>query len=62
MGQIALWKPFQFFLLGISHLYISPPPPGGDGTAILPEYIHCYGYYYQVIVHLLDINLLINSH
>jgi hypothetical protein len=19
MGQIALWKPFQFFLLGISH-------------------------------------------
>jgi hypothetical protein len=25
-----------------------PPPPGG--TAILPEYIHYYGYYYQVIV------------
>jgi hypothetical protein len=25
-----------------------PPPPGR--TAILPEYIHYYGYYYQVIV------------
>jgi hypothetical protein len=25
-----------------------PPPPGG--TAILPEYIHYYGYYNQVIV------------
>jgi hypothetical protein len=25
-----------------------PPPPGG--TAILPEYVHYYGYYYQVIV------------
>jgi hypothetical protein len=24
----------------------TPPPPGG--TAILPEYIHYYGYYYQV--------------
>jgi hypothetical protein len=22
MGQIALWKPFQFFLLGISHSVI----------------------------------------
>jgi hypothetical protein len=27
----------------------NPPPPGG--TAILPEYVHYYGYYYQVIVH-----------
>ncbi|KAH0809572.1 hypothetical protein GEV33_013219 [Tenebrio molitor] len=26
-------------------LYLNPPPPGG--TAILPEYIHYYGYYYQ---------------
>jgi hypothetical protein len=25
-----------------------PPPPGA--TVILPEYIHYYGYYYQVIV------------
>jgi hypothetical protein len=37
-----------------SRLYVktlsdnNPPPPGG--TAILPEYIHYYGYYYQVIV------------
>jgi hypothetical protein len=30
-----------------------PPPPGG--TAILPEYIHYYGYYYQVIVQCLSI-------
>jgi hypothetical protein len=29
-----------------------PPPPGG--TAILPEYIHYYGYYYQVIVQCLS--------
>jgi hypothetical protein len=28
--------------------YLNPPPPGG--TAILPEYIHYYRYYYQVIV------------
>jgi hypothetical protein len=27
---------------------LNPPSPGG--TAILPEYIHYYGYYYQVIV------------
>jgi hypothetical protein len=27
---------------------LNPPPPGG--TTILPEYIHYYGYYYQVIV------------
>jgi hypothetical protein len=29
-------------------IFTFPPPPGG--TAILPEYIHYYGYYYQVIV------------
>jgi hypothetical protein len=29
-----------------------PPPPGG--TAILSEYIHYYGYYYQVIVQCLS--------
>jgi hypothetical protein len=28
--------------------YTNPPLPGG--TAILPEYIHYYGYYNQVIV------------
>jgi hypothetical protein len=28
------------------------PPPGG--TAVLPEYIHYYGYYYQVIVQCLS--------
>jgi hypothetical protein len=33
------------------HKY-NPPPPGG--TAILPEYIHYYGYYYQVIVQCLS--------
>jgi hypothetical protein len=32
--------------------YTNPPPPGG--TAILPEYIHYYGYYYQVIVQCLS--------
>jgi hypothetical protein len=28
--------------------YSTNPPLPGD-TAILPEYIHYYGYYYQVI-------------
>jgi hypothetical protein len=32
--------------------YLNPPSPGG--TAILPEYIHYYGYYYQVIVQCLS--------
>jgi hypothetical protein len=32
--------------------YTIPSPPGG--TAILPEYIHYYGYYYQVIVQCLS--------
>jgi hypothetical protein len=30
------------------YFYTFPPPPGG--RAILPEYIHYYGYYDQVIV------------
>jgi hypothetical protein len=39
MTQITSEKVFQFtFFVTI------PPPPGG--TAILPEYIHYYGYYY----------------
>jgi hypothetical protein len=37
-------------------LYIRIPPPPG-GTAILPEYIHYYGYYYQVIVQCLSTEL-----
>jgi hypothetical protein len=34
-------------------LLIRIPPPSG-GTAVLPEYIHYYGYYYQVIVQCLS--------
>jgi hypothetical protein len=37
--------------MDIINLDTNPPPPGG--TAILPEYIHYYGYYYQVIVHII---------
>jgi hypothetical protein len=33
--------------------YSTNPPLPGD-TAILPEYIHYYGYYYQVIVQYLS--------
>jgi hypothetical protein len=34
------------------YLLLNLPPPGG--MAILPEYIHYYGYYYQVIVQCLS--------
>jgi hypothetical protein len=40
------------FLAGWADILTIPPPPGG--TAILPEYIHYYGYYYQVIVQCLS--------
>jgi hypothetical protein len=41
-------------IIKLQHLIVFriPPPPGG--TAILPEYIHYYGYYYQVIVQCLS--------
>jgi hypothetical protein len=36
------------------YLVIVRIPPEPSGTAILPEYIHYYGYYYQVIVQCLS--------
>jgi hypothetical protein len=41
------------YILGMNTI---PPPLGG--TAILPEYIHYYGYYYQVIVRAVLINII----
>jgi hypothetical protein len=43
--KIRLWW-FEFWIM--NYYLLNPSPPGG--TAILPEYIHYYGYYYQVIV------------
>jgi hypothetical protein len=40
------------FRIRFRDLLTIPRPPGG--TAILPEYIHYYGYYYQVIVQCLS--------
>jgi hypothetical protein len=49
---VAKTEPLQSAGLNKYHYYPIPPPPGG--TAILPEYIHYYGYYYQVIVQCLS--------
>jgi hypothetical protein len=35
-------------------IFIRRYPTSTGGTAILPEYIHYYGYYYQVIVQCLS--------
>jgi hypothetical protein len=45
-------KNSEMIYLNITPKKTIPPPPGG--TAILPEYIHYYGYYYQVIVQCLS--------
>jgi hypothetical protein len=47
------YKSRQKLACHICHLRQTIPPPPG-GTAILPEYIHYYGCYYQVIVQCLS--------
>jgi hypothetical protein len=45
--KIAISQKQKFNRKNNNNNYTIPPPPGD--TAILPEYVHYYGYYYQVI-------------
>jgi hypothetical protein len=51
--HLYIVRAFNGRLGGIEFLLLRIPPPPG-GTAILPKYIHYYGYYYQVIVQCLS--------
>jgi hypothetical protein len=54
ISYLRLSSCVYYFLFVVLFVFLNtiPPPPGG--TAILPEYIHYYGYYYQVIVQCLS--------